>query len=166
MTAALVAGMVGALQQNSDWSVVEKYMRETDPYNFNHILYVPRRLNEWLAMSHEFVKRADGNITALFRILESELQAKTWWEAWVPIVVVFSCAEIVKYDPLASIQLMIEFGHDTDSYAQLMGAIIGAIYGKQVFPVEMQNTVNKQMKKQFGQDINDWLKTIKTFNNY
>ena len=163
MTAALIAGIVGALQQNSDWSVVEEYMLETDPYNFNHVLYVTRRLSEWLALAHKFVNRADGNIAALFRILESELRAKTWWEAWVPIVVVFSCAEIVKYDPLASMQLMIEFGHDTDSYAQVMGAIIGAIYGKQVFPVEMRNTVNRQMKEQFGQNVNDWLKIIEKF---
>jgi len=58
---------------------------------------------------------------------------------------------------------MIEFGHDTDSYAQVMGAIIGAIYGKQVFPVEMRNTVNRQMKEQFGQNVNDWLKIIEAF---
>jgi len=160
MNAALVAGLVGALQKNSDWKIVEQYMRETDPYNFNHVLYVPRRLTEWIEMSHWFVKRANGNIATLFRILENELQAKTWWESWVPIVVVFSCAEIVDYHPLASMQLMMEFGHDTDSYAQVMGAVMGAIHGKNVFPEDIRNTVNKRMKEQFGQNVNDWLELI------
>ncbi len=165
MNSALVAGLVGALQQNSDWTSVEKYMKETDPYNFNNVLYVPRRLTEWINMSHWFVKRADGNIAKLFQILEAELQTKTWWESWVPIVVVFSCAEIVDYHPLAAMQLMIEFGHDTDSYAQVMGAVMGAIHGKNIFPQNMRNSVNEKMKLQFNQNIFDWLRLIEEYKN-
>jgi len=163
MNAGLVAGLVGALQKNSSWGEVGKYMRETDPYNFNNVLYVPRRLTEWIDKSHWFVQRADGNIAKLFQILETELQTKNWWEAWVPIVVVFSCAEIVNYSPLASMQLVLEFGHDTDSYAQVMGALMGAIHGKDVFPEDMRNMVNSRMKAQYGQNINNWLKLIKMY---
>jgi len=57
-------------------------------------------------------------------------------------------------------QIINEFGHDTDSYAQVMGAILGAIHGKNVYPAEMRKTVNQQMKKQFGQDVNTWLKLL------
>lgn len=163
INAALVAGLVGALQPGSYWDTVEHYMRQTDPYNFSHVLYVPRRLNEWLDTAGAFVNRANGNIKRLFEILENELQARTWWEAWVPIVVVFSCAEIVEYEPLAAMQLMIEFGHDTDSYAQVMGAILGAIHGKSIFPEEIRDTVNGRMKDQFGQNINDWMVIIENF---
>ncbi len=165
ITAALVAGLVGALQADSDWQTVEKYMRETDPYNFNHVLYVPRRMSAWLDIAHDMVSRADGRIARLFDNLERELQTKTWWEAWVPLVVVFACSEIVDYHPLAAMQLMIEFGHDTDSYAQVMGAIMGAMHGRDVFPVEMHRAVNTQMKTQFGQNVQDWMQLIRKYGN-
>ena len=100
----------------------------------------------------------------LFKILENELQTKTWWEAWVPVVVVFSIAEIIQYHPLASMQLILEFGHDTDSYAEVMGAFMGAIHWKEIFPKEMRDTVNKRMKEQFGQNVNDWMELIKKYN--
>jgi len=163
INAALVAGLAGALQPDSDWKRVEKYMRQTDPYSFNNVLYVPRRSNEWLDIAHGFVQRADGSIYKLFQILEKELHTKTWWEAWVPVVVVFACAEIVDYNPLAAMQLMMEFGHDTDSYAQVMGAVMGAIHGKEIFPVEMRETVNSRMKEQFGQNVDDWMDLIRKY---
>jgi len=161
ITAALVAGLVGALQEGGDWRTVEAYMRNTDPYNFNNVLYVPRRMSEWLDIAHGMAARADGCPSVLFDIMEKELQAKTWWEAWVPIVVVFACAEIVHYNPLAAMQLMIEFGHDTDSYAQVMGAIMGAIHGKEIFPVNLRDEVNRRMKEQFGRNVDDWLQLIR-----
>ncbi len=163
INSALVAGLARALQQDGNWQNVEKAMRETDPYNYNNVLYVPRRLAEWLDKSHWFVKRADGNVAKLFEILENELQTKTWWEAWVPVVVVFSIAEIAQYDPLASMQLILEFGHDTDSYAQVMGAFMGAIHGKDIFPEKMRNIVNKRMNEQFGQNVDDWMGLIKQY---
>jgi len=164
INAALVAGLARALQEDGDWQNVEKAMRETDPYHFGNVLYVPRRLDEWLDTAHALVKQADGSIARLFDLMESNLQAKTWWEAWVPIVVVFSCAEIVNYDPLAAMQLMLEFGHDTDSYAQVMGAIIGAIHGGNIFPESMRMHVNREMKMQFGQNVEDWLGLIAAHN--
>lgn len=160
INSALVAGLVGALQPEADWMTVERYMRETDPYNFNNVLYVPRRMSEWLGLAHGFVKSADGHINRLFDIMERGLQTKTWWEAWVPVVVVFACAEIVDYQPLAAMQLIIEFGHDTDSYAQVMGALMGAIHGKDVFPEDMRRTVNQRLKEQFGQNTDDWMELV------
>ena len=122
INSALVAGLARALQPDGNWKNAEQTMREVDPYNYNKVLYVPRRLKEWLDKSHWFVQSANGNVAKLFKILENQLQTKTWWEAWVPVVVVFSIAEITQYHPLASLQLILEFGHDTDSYAQVMGA--------------------------------------------
>jgi len=58
-----------------------------------------------------------------------------------------------------------EFGHDTDSYAQVLGAILGAIHGPEVFPAEIRNAVNLQMKKQFNQDVNDWLELLQKYDN-
>ena len=99
----------------------------------------------------------------MFLILEAESQTTHSREAWVPIVVVVAVAEIADYHPLASMQIIMEFGHDTDSYAQVMGAILGAIHGKTVFPESMRKTVNEQMKLQFGQDVNDWMSLLKKY---
>jgi ADP-ribosylglycohydrolase len=138
-------------------------MRTVDPYNYNHVLYVNRQLIKWLDLSHDLVKKADGNISTLFTILEENLETVYWWETWVPIVVVLACAEIVEYDPLASMQLMMEFGHDTDSYAQVMGAILGAIHGKEIWPEDISRTVNERMKEQFDQNVDDWMKLIEKY---
>ncbi|NQU84762.1 MAG: ADP-ribosylglycohydrolase family protein [Mariniphaga sp.] len=163
INSALVAGLCGALQPEGSWELIEKTMLETDPYNYSKVLYVQRQLEKWIKHSHYLVQKANGNINKLFYLLETEIETVTWWETWVPLVVVLACAEIVNYDPMASMQLMMEFGHDTDSYAQVMGAFMGAIHGKNIFPEEIRNTVNIRMKEQFGQNINDWMLLIKKY---
>ena len=160
MNSALVAGLARALQPDGDWETLEAAMRDVDPYRYNEVLYVDRQLVRWLDRARSIAGRANGNVKRLFQLLEAELQTIYWWEAWVPIVVVFACAETVDYDPLASMQLIIEFGHDTDSYAQVMGAILGAIHGKDIFPKTLRDTVNQTMKDQFGQNVSDWMSLI------
>lgn len=161
INSALVAGLARALQEGADWQAVGKAMREVDPYRYNEVLYVRRELTYWLDVASDLVERSEGSIARLFELLETESKAYYWWEAWVPIVVVFACAEMVDYDPMASMQLMMEFGHDTDSYAQVMGALMGAMHGKGVFPKEMRERVNARMKEQFGQDVNDWMALVR-----
>ena len=160
INSALVAGLARALQTDGSWANFENAMRTVDPYNYNKVLYVDRQLIKWLDLSHNLVKQANGNIANLFYLLEKNLQTVYWWETWVPIVVVLSCAEIVNYHPLAAMQLMMEFGHDTDSYAQVMGAVLGAIHGKEVWDKEMRQTVNYRMKEQFGQNVKNWMELI------
>ncbi len=160
MNSALVAGLAAALQPGGNWTTFEEAMRKTDPYRYSEVLYVDRQLLKWLDAAHRWVDESEGNIACLFRLMEEQLQATYWWESWVPIAVVMACAGIVEYDPLAAMQLMIEFGHDTDSYAQVMGAVLGAIHGKEVWPPEMRKMVNDRMKEQFGQNVDDWMKWI------
>ncbi len=165
MNSALVAGLARALQPDGSWENLEEAMRTVDPYRYNQTLYVERELVKWMDKAHEFTHRADKNIASLFLIMEKELQTNYWWESWVPIVVVLAVAEIAAYHPLASMQIIMEFGHDTDSYAQVLGAILGAIHGPEVFPAEIRNAVNLQMKKQFNQDVNDWLELLQKYDN-
>jgi ADP-ribosylglycohydrolase len=170
INSALVAGLVRALQPDGNWQNFEEAMRTVDPYKYNEVLYVDRQLVRWLDISHDLVEKADGNIARLFELLEENLETVYWWEAWVPVVVIVACAEIVDYHPLASMQLMIEFGHDTDSYAQVMGAVLGAIHGKDIWPEEIRGTVNDRMKEQFNQNVDDWMELIeqnsKLLNNH
>ena len=95
INSALVAGLARALQPDGNWQNFEKAMKTVDPYMYNKVLYVDRQLNKWLDLSHDLVKRSDGNIAKLFVLLEENLDTIYWWESWVPIVVVMSCAEIV-----------------------------------------------------------------------
>ena len=163
INSALVAGLARALQADGDWKSFEEAMRTVDPYKYNEVLYVDRQLIKWLNLAHHLVDQADGHIAKLFALLEENLETTYWWETWVPIVVVMACAEIVDYHPLAAMQLMIEFGHDTDSYAQVMGAVMGAIHGIEVWPEEMRNTVNRRMKEQFYQNVDDWMLLVNKY---
>ncbi len=163
INSAIVAGLACALQPNCSWVEVESTMQTTDPYNYNNIPYVDRKLTYWLETANKLVKMSNGNIARLFDLLEENLATQYWWEAWVPLVVVFSCAEIVGHHPLAAMQLMLEFGHDTDSYAQVMGAFMGALHGVSIFPENIRNTVNARMKAQYGQNVDDWMNLIQKY---
>ena len=88
---------------------------------------------------------------------ESELDAVTWWEAHVPLCISLAFLEIVNYNPHAALQLCMEFGHDTDSYAQVVGAFAGAMYGSQIFDQSMIDQVNMSMKDQYNQNVDDWM---------
>ncbi len=160
INAALVAGLTRALQPNASWEAIRSAMIETDPYRYNDTLYVRRALTDWLMLSSELVKRAEGSPMQLFELLESELQTTYWWEAWVPLVVAFSIAELAEYDPLASMQLVMEFGHDTDSYAQVLGAFMGALHGPDIFPFTMRETIDLRMSEQFDTSVQGWLKQL------
>ena len=160
INSALIAGLARALQTDGSWQNFEDAMRTVDPYKYNEVLYVNRQLTKWLDLSHDLVKKADGNIARLFVLLKENLETVYWWEAWVPVVVVVACAEIVDYHPMASMQLMMEFGHDTDSYAQVMGAVLGAIHGKEIWPEEIRRTLNDRMKEHFNQNVDDWMQMI------
>lgn len=160
INSALIAGLAAALQQGGSWKSLEQAMREVDPYKYNDTLYVNRELTKWLDLAHDLARRAEGYPSKLFELLEANLDTVYWWEAWVPIVVVFAIAETADYHPLACMQLTMEYGHDTDSYAQVMGAILGAIHGKDVFPEDMRKTVNRRMKEQFGQNVDDWMSML------
>lgn len=163
INSAIIAGLASALTKDGSWETIQKTIRTVDPYNYNGTVYVNRATTQWLDIAHSISKRADGNVAKLFQLLESDLKTTYWWEAWVPLVVVFSVIEFTDYHPMASMQLLIEFGHDTDSYMQVMGAYLGAIHGKDLFPKEMRDTVNKQMKLQFGENVDDWMETIKKY---
>ncbi len=162
INAAVVTGLAAALQPGASWTSIEQAMRDTDPYGYGKATYGQRALNRWLDFAHKAVKRAQGSPQKLFEILENELEAKVWWECWVPVVVVFALAEVANYQPLAAMQLCIEFGHDTDSYAQLMGAFVGALHGPDIFPEALRSTITNRLRLDFGEDLEDWVTLLTT----
>ena len=60
-------------------------------------------------------------------------------------------------DPLAALELSIEWGHDTDSYAQLLGAFIGAVHGASLFDPEMRETITSRLKLDYGANVNTYV---------
>lgn len=155
--AAIVVGLAKALQEGSDWDQVEEAMRRIDPYGYGRADFSQRKVNTWLDFAHEAVRKANGRPLVLFEILERDLQAETWWECWIPLVVTVSCLEMTSHDPLAAMELARQFGHDTDSYLQLLGAFVGALYGVDVFPENQVQRVKDQYREDYGECVEDWL---------
>jgi hypothetical protein len=167
MVAALVAGLsVGltldpATMTNEQlWTRVIDAMKSTDPYAYTKVPWSERAIDRWLNLAGLYVKQANGSPAKLFELLEKEFMYTTKWEAQVPYVVIFSAIKICNYDPLAALQLSIEWGWDHDSYAQLLGAFIGAIYGPEIFKEEMRVTVTKRLQLDYDESIDEWVNTL------
>jgi len=158
ITSALVSGLAETLRKDASWSDVRNAIKKTDPYQFSAVPWVPRKTDHWMEKASELVVRSKGIAKELYKLLEKELNAVTWWEAHVPLVVSFAFLEITDYDPLAALQMCMEFGHDTDSYAQVVGAFVGAMYGTEIFDKEMIDQVNRMMSEQYNQNVDDWAK--------
>lgn len=156
--AAIVTGLAAALQNGASWTEVEAAMRETDPYGYGKAEFSHRKVIYWLDFAHEAVREAEGRPKKLFEILERDLQAETWWECWIPLVVSVACLDMVDHDPLAAMELARQFGHDTDSYLQLLGAIVGALHGVSVFPVDQIQRVKTQINLEYGVCVEDWMR--------
>jgi hypothetical protein len=161
MNAALVAGLSAALGDGADFHAVEAAMRGTDPFGFSDVPWVERRVDRWLDGAHDIARRAAGDPARLYELLETELGAETWWEAHVPVTVVFAAAETAHYDPLATMQLILEFGHDTDSSLQVAGALFGALHGPDIFPEEMRRMVRTRLAEDYGVSIDDWVSRLR-----
>ncbi len=162
LNAALVAGLAQALvtpvepgRERQAFESVLKTMRVTDPFRFRKIRWTERAVDRWLNLALKFARDAKGEPALLFAALEKEFAKTTKWEAQVPFVVAFSCLELAEYDPLAALQLSMEWGHDTDSYAQLVGAFIGALHGASVFPTAWPRAVVERLRIDHGVDLDD-----------
>ena len=167
MISALVAGLsVGltldpTLMTNEQlWNKVFDAMKKTDPYSYAKVPWSERAVDRWMNLAELYVKEAKGSPAKLFALLEKEFMFTTKWEAQVPFVVIFSAIKICKYDPLAALQLSIEWGWDHDSYAQLLGAFVGAIYGPTIFKEDMKTTVTKRLQLDYDESIDEWVNTL------
>lgn len=162
LNASLVAGLATALAtpveaQNprAAWQPILNAMRATDPLRFGNIRWSERQVDRWLNLALKFARDARGQPASLFESLEQEFKHTTKWEAQVPFVVAFACLEIADYDPLAALQLSLEWGHDTDSYAAVVGAFVGALHGSLLFPRDWQEAVINRLRADHGVDLDE-----------
>jgi hypothetical protein len=164
MNAALVAGLSVALasdpkMQSAEqiWQNIFNAMRTTDPFAYQQVPWSERAVERWLNVSIQFAKESGGSPAKLFALLDKEFQNTIKWEAQVPFVVIFSAILICQYDPLAAMQLSIEWGWDHDSYAQLLGAFVGAIYGPEIFSDSDRSSVKQRLVLDYDEDIDNWV---------
>lgn len=165
ISAAIVAGLASALaidDPRQAWDSAIDTMLRTDPYRFGEVPWVERSVSQWIRFAHTTAHDAKRRPAQLFALLEEGLNATTYWEAHVPLTCAVAIMEFCDYNPLAAMQLVLEFGHDTDSNAQLLGAFIGAAYGEDVFPVSMRDQVATRLMKDYGESVEEWAETLNT----
>jgi ADP-ribosylglycohydrolase len=169
MIGASVAGISVALTLDPKkmtneqmWYKVFAAMKQTDPYDYLKIPWCERQMQRWLEVADIYVKEANGSPAKLFALLDKEFMYTTKWEAQVPFLVVFAVLKICKYDPLAAMQLCIEWGNDHDTYPQFLGAFIGAMYGPEIFKTDMAAAVTKRVQLDYDENIDEWVNTLIT----
>jgi ADP-ribosylglycohydrolase len=166
LNAAIVAGLAQALAiphnlPTADaWESIFEAMRRTDPYRYGKIPWVSRSVDRWLDLALGATREAHGRPARLFARLEAEFRDTIKWEAQVPFVVTIAVLALSEFDPLVALQLSLEWGHDTDSYAQLVGAFIGARHGAALFPASLSGPVIERLRADYGVDLEDWVKLL------
>lgn len=156
LNAGIVAGLARALTVRvgrsplDAWKEVLAAMVETDPYGYRSIPWCPRAVDRWMGVARRRVSAARGEPALLFEGLEEEFRETVKWEAQVPFVVVLACWEIAGGDPLVALALTLEWGHDTDSYAQIAGGFAGALYGTGIFPETWRRDVAARLAADYG----------------
>jgi ADP-ribosylglycohydrolase len=171
INSAAVAGLAAALttpvndsNQMSAWNHVIETMKKTDPYQYSKIPWVGKPTVHWLDFAHSAVERANNKPKRLFEILENEGKPYYWWDAHFIFASAFAILEFCRFNGLASLHLALDFGHDTDSAAQLIGAFVGAMYGTKVFPEKMRLQVTTQLQKDYDQSLCEWVELLLSLN--
>jgi len=167
LNAALVAGLAEALTVPANlpapaaWERIYKAMRGPDPYRYREVPWTHRSVDRWLDLAQSAAREANRHPARLFQRLEAEFSQTIKWEAQVPFVVMFAVLSLCEHEPLAALQLSIEWGHDTDSYAQMVGAFIGARHGVGLFPERLARPVRERLTADYGQDVREWVTLLR-----
>lgn len=167
-TAALVAGLAAALdpalanaQPVDRWKALRTGMRETDPFRFSEVPFAGRPLLYWLDLAEQFARQAEGVPARLFALLETEGKPVYWWDAHFTLLAPLAMLHFCDWNALAALHLTLDFGHDTDSYAQVLGCMAGAVEGLDLFPVDMRGAVRRTIAADYGEDIDVWTAELK-----
>jgi ADP-ribosylglycohydrolase len=64
---------------------------------------------------------------------------------------------LCEFEPLSALHLTLDFGHDTDSYAQVLGALAGAVHGMDIWNKETSTAVESRLAADYGETIDDWI---------
>ena len=167
IAAAIVAGLAAVLGNESKaltneqrWARFEKTMRTIDPFRLKDVPFAGRPLHKWLDLADSIVERANGRPSVAYKLLETDGKPVYYWDAHFTLLVAVTLLKLSRYNGLCALHLAIDFGHDTDSYAQLIGAMAGAVEGANVFPNEMRETVAVRLQADYGEEVADWVNLL------
>jgi ADP-ribosylglycohydrolase len=165
----LVAAIASVLGEEADkwtiqrrWETVEETLRTLDPFRLKKVPFAGRPLDKWLTLVDSIVEKSNGKPVVAYRLLETEAKPVYFWDAHFTMIVALTMLKLCKFNPMCSLSMAIDFGHDTDSYAQLIGAFAGAVGGVDAFPEEMRTTVSNRLKDDFGEDVRQWVKLLRS----
>lgn len=163
MCAALNAGLAAALSPalndsapRDRWAALFNAMTNTDPFRYRDLPYVGRPLHRWLDLARQLASEANGSPAALYQLLETKGKPVYWWDAHFTLLVPVAMLHLCGFNALAAMHLCLDFGHDTDSYAQVLGAMAGSVYGSEVFATSHRETVAARIKADYGEDVQQW----------
>ncbi len=168
LNASIVAGLAAALTMETAERTPTQIHQElrnrltaADPFRYGKVPWVTRPIERWLTTAERAVAKCQSEPARLFESLNETFRDTIKWEAQVPVTVAFAAMILCEYDPLASLQLTLEFGHDTDSYAQLAGAFLGALYGRGAFPASMRAEIKERLRLDYDESVSDWITVIR-----
>lgn len=164
LNAGLVAALAVALtlpaeldSRHASWEAIRRTFREVDPYRQADVPWCERQGLRWLREADRMVEEAAGEPARLFAAMDAEFAEASKWEAQVPFVAAFATARLADYLPLETMQVCLEWGHDTDSYAQVLGAMFGALHGPEVFPDDARSLVAQRLEADYGESLDEWI---------
>lgn len=167
LNAAVIAGMAYALgepipaadapSRHAAWRVMLDSMRQTDPLLYGEVPFVERALSRAIAKGCEIADRAEGSPGRLYRLIDGACPHDHAWEAKFLLVETIALADFCRGEPLAAVHLALDYGEDTDSAAQLLGAWFGALYGPDLFPAEMQRVVQQRLRADYDESVDEWV---------
>lgn len=160
INSAVVAGLASALTQTQEnveerWTAVIETMKQVDPHRYGDVPWVQRSLTRWLRFAEDVARRAAGSPGRLFKLLETEGEPIYHWDAHFTFASAFAILILCRFNVLAAMQLALEFGYDTDSNAQLLGAFAGAVHGPDVFPNAMRQQVVDRLEADYGESLEE-----------
>jgi ADP-ribosylglycohydrolase len=169
IAAAINAGLAAALDPKLDndspqkrWSALLAAMRDTDPYRLGGVPFAGRPLHRWLDLAESIAQRAGGQPSKIYELLESEGKPVYYWDAHFTLLVALTMLRACEFEPWSAMHLTLDFAHDTDSYAQILGAMAGAVHGINIFPIAMRTAVEQRLAADYGESIGDWVRTLDT----
>lgn len=170
INAAIVAGLAFALtqplpgddpeQRRVAWRGVLDAMIQTDPLRYSEVEFMDRALERWTKQACRIADEADGSPAKVYELIGEACPRVHAWEAAFLLVEVVALADFAGGEPLAAMHLALDFGEDTDSAAQLLGALFGAMYGPDVFPVAMQRAVHERLEADHGESLIEWTRLL------
>jgi ADP-ribosylglycohydrolase len=167
IASAINAGLAAALDPRLDdasteqrWQSLLSAMRNTDPYRLGDVPFAGRPLHRWLDLAESIAQRSGGRPAKIYELLEKEGKPVYYWDAHFTLLVALTMLRACDFDPISAMHLTLDFGHDTDSYAQLLGAMAGAVHGMDIFPNTMCTAVETRLAADYGESVHDWVRTL------